>query len=151
MGAVKPILAGGCCCAVFVAAILILSSLSVLRYDEVGLNYSNWFKTVEDKTYESGIHFIGLGRDFITYKLSLQTTEFVGNNALKPRTKDGLEVSIEISLQYRVIPEEIYTIYTKFGENEKKIMNRKILDAVADVATTFSSQQYFSEREAFKQ
>jgi len=40
---------------VLVTIILIACSLSVLSYNEVGLNYSNWFKTVEDKTYEHGI------------------------------------------------------------------------------------------------
>jgi len=49
---------------IFVTLILIACSLSVLSYNEVGLNYSNWFKTIENKTYEHGIHFIGLGHSF---------------------------------------------------------------------------------------
>ena len=49
---------------VLVTIILIASSLSVLSYNEVGLNYSNWFKTVEEKTYQHGIQFIGLGHSF---------------------------------------------------------------------------------------
>jgi hypothetical protein len=49
---------------VLVTLILIACSLSVLSYNEVGLNYSNWFKTIENKTYEHGIHFIGLGHSF---------------------------------------------------------------------------------------
>lgn len=47
-----------------VTIILIAASLSVLSYNEVGLNYSSWFKTVEDKTYYHGIKFIGLGHTF---------------------------------------------------------------------------------------
>ena len=47
-----------------VVIILIACSLSVLSYTEVGLNYSSWFKTVEDRTYEHGIQFIGLGHSF---------------------------------------------------------------------------------------
>jgi hypothetical protein len=49
---------------ILVTLILIACSLSVLSYNEVGLNYSNWFKTIENKTYEHGIHFIGLGHSF---------------------------------------------------------------------------------------
>lgn len=52
-----------------ITTILILSSLSVLGFNEVGLNYSNWFKNIEPKTYTHGIHFIGLGHSFIKYKL----------------------------------------------------------------------------------
>ena len=40
---------------VLVTIILIACSLSVLTYNEVGLNYSQWFKTIEDKTYIHGI------------------------------------------------------------------------------------------------
>ena len=47
-----------------VTIILIACSLSVLSYNEVGLNYSNWFKTIENKTYYHGIHFIGIGHGF---------------------------------------------------------------------------------------
>ena len=32
---------------VLVTIILVACSLSVLNYNEVGLNYSNWFKTIE--------------------------------------------------------------------------------------------------------
>ena len=49
---------------ILVTLILIACSLSVLSYNEVGLNYSNWFKTIENKTYEHGIWFIGLGHSF---------------------------------------------------------------------------------------
>jgi hypothetical protein len=52
---------------ILVALILIACSLSVLNYNEVGLNYSTWFKVIENKTYEHGIHFIGLGHSFYRY------------------------------------------------------------------------------------
>ena len=50
-----------------VALILIACSFSVLAYNEVGLNYSTWFKVIDDTTYEHGIHFIGLGHAFHRY------------------------------------------------------------------------------------
>lgn len=59
-----------------VAIILIACSLSVLNYNEVGLNYSNWFKVIEEKTYIHGIHFVGLGHAFHRYEVSLSTIEF---------------------------------------------------------------------------
>ena len=49
---------------VLVTIILIASSLSVLSDTEEKHNYSNWFKTVEEKTYYHGIQFIGLGHSF---------------------------------------------------------------------------------------
>lgn len=61
-----------------VTIILIACSLSVLNYNEVGLNYSNWFKVVENKKYQRGIHFIGLGHMFHKFNISLATIEFAG-------------------------------------------------------------------------
>ena len=90
-----------------VTIILIACSLSVLNYNEVGLNYSNWFKVIEDKTYERGIHFIGLGHAFHRYQISLTTIEFSKDKEaslpmIRCRNSDGLELDLEISLQYRV-------------------------------------------------
>lgn len=59
-----------------VTIILIACSLSVLSYNEVGLNYSSWFKTIEDKTYSHGIQFIGLGHAFQRYDIKLNSIEF---------------------------------------------------------------------------
>jgi len=104
---------------ILVTIILIACSLSVLSYTEVGLNYSDWFKTIEDRNepYEHGIHFIGLGHSFKRYKINLETIEF--SKALeatlpmiKCRTKDGLELDLEASLQYKVDKFKIFKIYT---------------------------------------
>ena len=105
-----PIIAGISCLTAFVLLILLASSLSVLGYNEVGLNYSNWFKTIEDKTYEHGVHFIGLGHSFIRYDIKLSTLEFSNEvdatlPKIKCRTSDGLELELETSLQYHVVPE----------------------------------------------
>ena len=63
---------------VLVTIILVACSLSVPNYNEVGLNYSSWFKTIEkrDAPYGHGIHFIGLGHSFQKYEISLNTIEF---------------------------------------------------------------------------
>jgi len=127
-----------------VTVILISCSLSVLSYNEVGLNYSNWFKTIEDKTYSHGIQFIGLGHGFQRYKIYLSTIEFSKDKGatlpmIKCRTSDGLELDLEASLQYRVNPEDIFKIYTSYGTFEKEILNRVVLDIISDTATEFSS------------
>ena len=65
---------------------------------------------------------------------------------IKCRTKDGLELDLEASLQYRVQPENIYSIYTSFGKNEKEILTRVILDIISDTATKFTSNDFFTKR-----
>ena len=106
-----------------VTVILIACSLSVLSYTEVGLNYSDWFKTIEarDEPYEHGIHFIGLGHSFKRYKINLENVEFSNSPdadlpMIKCRTKDGLELDLEASLQYKVDKNKIFDIYTTYGD-----------------------------------
>lgn len=127
---------------VLVTVILIACSLSVLNYNEVGLNYSNWFKTMDNTTYTHGIHFIGLGHQFHKYLISLSTIDFSNdkNSTLPPivcRTMDGLKVTVEVSLQYRVEKENIFKIYSNYGDSELPILYRTIIDVVNDVATMF--------------
>lgn len=92
-----------CCLATFITVIMVASAHEVLGYNEVGLRYSTWYKVVENKTYTHGIHWIGLGYDFIRYDIKLNTIEFSKSRdaqlpLIHTRTKDGLIVSLEASL-----------------------------------------------------
>ena len=141
---------------VLVTLILIACSLSVLSYNEVGLNYSAWFKTIEDKTYAHGIQFIGLGHSFQRYDIKVNTIEFsrapdATMPMIKCRTKDGLELDLEISLQYRVDPEQIFKIYMTYGNDEKAILTRIVLDVVSDTATGYTSNDFFTKRSIIQQ
>jgi hypothetical protein len=51
--------------------IILLASLASVNFNHAGLNYSKYFKSVENKTYEQGFHFISLGHEFIQYDLTL--------------------------------------------------------------------------------
>ena len=48
-------------------AIFFIISISSLNFNEVGLNYSSYFKSIENDTYTEGYHFLGLGHNFISY------------------------------------------------------------------------------------
>lgn len=139
--------------ALLVTIILIACSLSVLNYNEVGLNYSSWFKTIENRTepYVHGIHFIGLGHSFQKYEISLKTLEFSKESSadlpmISCRTKDGLQLEVEASLQYAVDENNIFKIYTNFGNNEFKILQRIVLDVISDTSTMFTANDFFTKR-----
>ena len=72
---------------------------------------------------------------------------------IKCRTKDGLEVDLEISVMYRVDPAEIYKIYMTYGESssEKEILLRIIIDSVSDTVTAYTSNDMFTKRSLIKQ
>ena len=65
---------------------------------------------------------------------------------IKCRTKDGLEVDLEASLQYRVQADNIFKIYTSYGTQEKAILNRVVLDVISDTSTLYTSNDFFTKR-----
>jgi hypothetical protein len=63
---------------------------------------SHCFKKVEDTFYEPGLYFIGLGHNFVTFPRNVITLDFSSERnadwtALKSRTSDGLEVTLDVS------------------------------------------------------
>jgi len=65
---------------------------------------------------------------------------------LKCRTNDGLELDLEASLQYRVQKDKIFSIYTNYGDQEKAILTRVAIDAISDVASNYTSTDFFRNR-----
>jgi regulator of protease activity HflC (stomatin/prohibitin superfamily) len=53
---------------------------------------------------------------------------------------------LEISFQYRVLPDKIYAIYTQYGDEMKNILLRMAIDSISDTATGFSSYDFFTMR-----
>lgn len=146
------VVCGGCCvCWFVVVIILILCSFSTLEYVELGLNYSWVAQTVEDKTYPSGRYFLGLGHSFIKFPATVQTIEFSdANDAAGPmvrsRTSDGLEVQLEISLQYQLLPTKVSDLYQKFGTDYHTIFVRMATDDITCKATAFDAGTFFTNR-----
>jgi len=86
----------------------------------------------------------------------LNTIEFSNDDTatlpiIKCRTKDGLELDLEASLQYRVDKTEIFKIYTSYGTQEKAILNRVVLDVISDTSTLYSSNDFFTRRSEIQQ
>ena len=65
---------------------------------------------------------------------------------IKCRTKDGLELDLEASLQYRVDADSIFKIYTSYGTQEKAILTRVILDIISETSTKYTSNDFFTKR-----
>jgi hypothetical protein len=98
----KEILIGSLGVGIVMLCVFLGFSLSSLQYNQIGINYSSYFKSIENATYYSGFHFIGLGHTFIPYQLNVETMDFSSEvGATMPpidcRTSDGLTLNIEFS------------------------------------------------------
>ena len=91
---------------------LLFFSFSTLQVNELGLDYSSITKSIDPTIYTPGIHFLGVGHSFIRYPSTIQTYDFsheIDADApqVRSRTKQGLDVELEISFQYQVISTEL--------------------------------------------
>lgn len=144
--------AGALVVAVVTIIILIVTSFRTLEVNEIGLDYSGITKTIDKQLYTAGIHFLGVGHSFIKYPTTVQTYEFSkapGSDAptVRSRTKDGLEVELEISFQFLYITNQAYDMYMQYAENHKEPCKKVAIDILTDTATQFSASRFFFDKE----
>lgn len=91
----KELLLGSLGVGVLILVVFLFMSISTLQVNQIGLNYSSYFKSIENSTYDSGMHFVGLGHEFIAYQTNIQTVDFSSETdanlpGIDCRTSDGL-------------------------------------------------------------
>jgi regulator of protease activity HflC (stomatin/prohibitin superfamily) len=144
-----------CCASAFIFFILLVSGFSSLEATEFGLNYSWMFKTISPEVEENGIHFLGVGHSFIRFPKTVQTIEFsyertANRGPISSRTSDGLEVTLEISFQYILQPENIYKLYCKYGKNYPQIFQNIAIHLLTEEATKYTAYNFFMDRGIIK-
>eukprot|EP00451_Oxyrrhis_marina_P000922 CAMPEP_0204276318 /NCGR_PEP_ID=MMETSP0468-20130131/27827_1 /ASSEMBLY_ACC=CAM_ASM_000383 /TAXON_ID=2969 /ORGANISM="Oxyrrhis marina" /LENGTH=305 /DNA_ID=CAMNT_0051252897 /DNA_START=24 /DNA_END=941 /DNA_ORIENTATION=- len=140
------------CFAAFLA--LFVSSWGVLEYTELGLDYSSITKVVSPTTYRAGRYWLGIGHYFLKFPATVQTVEFAttrklnapGGEDIRSRTKDGLEVQLEISFQYKIEPNNITRLFQTYGFMYEPIIVRMAVDELTTAATLYNASTFFTNR-----
>mmetsp|Transcript_153293 Transcript_153293/g.471586 ORF Transcript_153293/g.471586 Transcript_153293/m.471586 type:complete len:298 (-) Transcript_153293:28-921(-) len=133
--------------------VLFLCSFDTLEYQEMGLNYSWISETIEDRTYFGGRYWLGLGNSFIKFPKMVKSVFFLDDlttttqgPALQSRTRDGLNVRLEVSFQYRIKDKDVYQMYTTLGPNYEQTFIRMAIEQLATAATMHNAHFFFSNR-----
>lgn len=66
--------------------------------------------------------------------------------ALKSRTSDGLELTLELSFQYKLVPETMHKMYTRFGVDFHSIFIKMAMDLLTSAATKHAARSFFVNR-----
>lgn len=143
---------------VLALVLLLVLGFGSLEYQEYGLNYSWVGETVEDKTYTSGRYYLGLGNHFIKFPKMVNTVLFSDDQAdkkqgpaLQSRTRDGLNVRLEVSFQYRLLYEGIHDLYVTLGEDYEPIFLRMAIEQLSIAATEHDAHFFFTNRSSIGQ
>lgn len=101
--------------------------------------------------YRAGRYFIGLGHTFITFPTNCVTLDFANEPMAKQaplvtRTKDGLPVTIEIALQYKLKSEALLQLYTELNIGYEAAFIRNARDALLEEAGDHLATEYWQHR-----
>lgn len=127
----------------------------------LGIKYNHFSKAADTSVvYESGRYFIGPFNKFLLFPATTKTIEFSKSSnfieqdylrfpPLHTRTKDGLALHLQISLQYRLDKEKLGRLYNEFNQNYEQVIISSVRDTLIKVASEFEAFQMWEERAKF--
>ncbi len=148
-----------------VAVVILLVGIStscIVQIDPGQIGVPTLFGKVNDIVLSSGLHVVNpfvIVRQFDgrtqNYTMSGLTDEGDknGDDAIRVLTSDGLELSLDVSVLYRVIPSKAPEILKTIGEDYKNVIVRPITRTkIRDNATFYTAVDLYSiKREEFQQ
>jgi regulator of protease activity HflC (stomatin/prohibitin superfamily) len=139
---------------------LLLSSFKVIEPGHAGVQ--SLFGKVQDHVLESGLHIVNPAVEITvfdtrtqTYTMSAVSSEGQkeGDDAIRVLSSDGLEVSIDLSVQYRVSPDKAPFILQNIGVDYlEKIVRPVSRTAIRDNAVNYAAVDLYStKRQEFQE
>jgi regulator of protease activity HflC (stomatin/prohibitin superfamily) len=138
---------------------LLLSTIKIIEPGKVGVQ--TLFGKVQNEELESGLHIINPFNEITSF--SIQTENYTmsaksgegqveGDDAIRVLSSDGLEVTIDLSVLYKVIPSKAPYIFQNIGEDYvNKIVRPVTRTAIRDNAVNYQAVDLYStKREEFQ-
>jgi regulator of protease activity HflC (stomatin/prohibitin superfamily) len=138
---------------------IVLSSVKIIDRGEVGVQVL--FGKVQSDVLESGLHFINPVEEVDTLSVQVQNYtmsskdsegQVRGDDAIRVLSSDGLEVTIDLSVLYKINPDKAPFILQNIGPNyEDKIVRPVTRTAIRDNAVNYQAVDLYSvKREEFQ-
>lgn len=138
---------------------VLLSSFKIIEPGKVGVQ--TLFGKVQDEVLTSGLHVVNPLVDITTF--SIQTENYTmsavnnegqkeGDDAIRVLSSDGLEVTIDLSVLYKVDPNKAPFIYQNIGPDYvEKIVRPVTRTAIRDNAVNYQAVDLYSvKRQEFQ-
>lgn len=126
-----------------VIASWLLQSCAVIRPGEVGVDVH--FGKIKVKTLDPGPHhfFALFGRKIVRF--DTRVTNY--SNNINFHTKEGIEVTSEITLLYHLVANEVVNVYKTFGENyQEKVVEDNLISILRQTGLQYSATELIIER-----
>lgn len=145
-----------------VFAILGITSSAVVQIDAGEVGVQSIFGKVQSSTLNSGLNFVNPLAKVIVFDAKTQNYTMsgvhdegdkAGDDAIRVLTSDGLEVIVDLTVLYRIIPSEAPRVLREIGENYKDKVVRPITRTmIRDNAVYYDAVGLYSlKRNEFQQ
>lgn len=149
----------GCCgILTLISGILAVTSLKAVPPLTYGIRYNAFTKVADTEyVYQNGRYLVGFWNNFILFPESVQNIEFTNDPnmlafmqrmpALHSRTKEGLSLHLQISIQYKLQRANIGKLYAEFNQQYESMYISSIRDVLIKTAANYHGNQFWRERE----
>jgi hypothetical protein len=139
----------GCCSIVNLVLIILFFPCTIQQLGQyrIGILKNSVTGYVNlDESYVPGRYWIGFWKEFITFPSTLNTIEFSDESPeegvyhlgmLKSRDRDGKQVQLDISVQYRLNPAQLGNVYKDYLLSYEDIYISELRDGFAKAANQF--------------
>eukprot|EP01084_Bolivina_argentea_P060779 111055_1 len=137
-----------CCIGILLVIILIPVSLRKVEHDEYAIRYDNFTNQVYDTIYTEGKYVLTPQTSMVKFSNLVKKKEIV----LTCLTSDGIEVVLEVDVQYQLPKNQVYNAYYDFGteRNTERYLFLVMTDSVRDVCGNYTAKEYYEDRMAIQ-
>lgn len=155
----NPVVLGSAACCLIFTAVFAAFSLGAVPPLTYGIRYNLFNKQADtENVMGPGRYFIGPWNTFLLFPASVQTIEFTSEPrlsasglrfpALHSRTKEGLALHLQVSLQYQLKFDQVGQLYNEFNNNYENMFTSTIRDTLIRAASDYEAYQLWEERAA---
>lgn len=164
---VVPVVCCSVCCLLLIFTVVALPlSFKSLEQGRYALQL-NWVsqQIAEEVTVDPGMYMLGLGNMFVEYPSTFQNMYFISNAQgisgseedikrppVRARSRDGLEMRISVSFQWKLEPSALKPLYAILGGGTKEEslwrdeFVRFARASLVEACTNFTADSYFTNR-----
>jgi len=140
---------------IFTAVLIIVGMMSIVTIEAGHVGIHNLFGVVDDTEMQPGLHFKNPLASVT--EMSVKTQEYTmtftkgegaksGSDTIAALTKEGLSVSLDITILYKLSPSEASDIYQEIGVNYVDVIVRpQIRTVIREVVAKYEAKQLYSE------
>jgi len=150
----------GLCCLI-VCGVAALMSIGTVEPLTVGIRYNSFTKAADTaEVYDPGRHLIGPFNNFLIFPASVQTIEFTSETRIKPQglrfdplmaqDSSGLPVTLHVSVQYKLVKEDIGKLYSEYNTAYDTQLVNTIRKQITQTSTKFEVNQIWEKRDHFQ-